>query len=123
MQQMMKGHPGMMFPPLLRTVQECQNVCEHMVTAMLGMPDVQSRRMQIQLLHDCARICATLAGYLASNSPFARSTASLCARICQLCGNECARFPDQMSQMCSQICFACAQECQAFAMSAGAPGF
>ncbi len=114
----MTGQPSMMaqmtFPPLLATVQQCQNVCEHMMTMMLGAPDVQNRRIQIQLLHDCAAICKLLAGYLASGSPFVRAVANQCAAICEMCGNECARFQDQHSQMCSQVCMHCAQECRTF---------
>ncbi|BFH68999.1 hypothetical protein J27TS7_06990 [Paenibacillus dendritiformis] len=40
-------------------------MCEHMVTAMLGTPDIHARRRQILLLRDCATICATMACYLA----------------------------------------------------------
>lgn len=116
--QPMMAHP-MMFPPLLKTVQECLNMCEHMVTAMLGTSDIHARRRQILLLRDCVTICATMASYLASGSIFSKATAGLCAQICEMCGNECARFPDQMSQMCSRICLHCAQECRAFAMMQG----
>lgn len=118
-QPMMMSHQPMMFPPLLKTVQDCLNVCEHMVTAMIGAPDVQARRMQIHLLRDCATICATMASYLASYSMFSKATAGLCSQICEMCGNECAKFPDQMSQMCSRVCLNCAQECRAFAMAQG----
>lgn len=117
MHRMMNGE-SMMFPPLLHTVQHCANVCEHMITMALGMQDVQARRAQIRLLMDCATICITLAHYLARRSPAAQATASLCGRICELCGNECARFPDQHSQMCSQVCLRCAQECLAFSSGA-----
>ena len=106
--------PTMAFPPLLNTVQNCASVCEQMVTAMLGTPDIDARRTQIRLLVDCANICTLMASYLAANSPFAKPLASLCAVVCEACGSECARFPDQMSQMCSQICLNCAQECAMF---------
>jgi hypothetical protein len=105
----------MQAPRLLTTVQNCLNVCESMVAMMLSMPDVQARRNQILLLQDCATICATLACYLARSSIFAQMTAGLCARICEACGNECARFSDQASQSCSRVCLSCAQECRAFA--------
>lgn len=105
-------------PPILRTVQDCESTCEHMITMLLAYPDMQARAMQIQLLRDCATICATTAAYIARRSPFAKSIAQLCASICEVCGNECARFPDIHSQHCSRICLHCAQECRAFAMSA-----
>jgi len=89
-----------------------------MMTLMLGAPDVQARRNQLRLLMDCATICHTLSSYLARLSPMAQATAGLCARICELCGRECARFPDQHSQMCSQVCLHCSQECWAFTSTA-----
>lgn len=107
----------MQTPRLLTTVQNCQNVCDGMVTMMLGVQDVEARRNQITLLRDCAAICATLARYLAGNSVFSQMTAAVCARACELCGNECARFADQASQSCAQVCLHCAQECRAFASS------
>lgn len=115
MQQPTMSPSTMTFPPLLRTVQDCFNTCEQMVTAMLHTPDVQSRSFQIQLLISCAKICDTLASYLASYCGFAPATANLCAGICEVCGNECAKFPDQASQMCSRVCLTCARECRAFA--------
>lgn len=107
----------MQLPPLHHTVQQCASVCDHMVTAMLGAPDVENRRNQIRLLIDCAHVCHKLATYLASNSPFAKRMASLCAQVCEACGRECARFSDQMSRMCAEICMTCAQECLVFSRS------
>ena len=119
MQRMMTGSGPMMFPPLLHTVQHCAHVCEHMVPMVAGMPDAQARRNQIRLLADCATICHTLATYLARRSGLVPATAALCAGVCELCANECARFPDQHSQMCAQVCLHCAQECRAYASSMG----
>lgn len=110
---------AMQSPPLLTTVLGCMNVCEHMTTMMLGTQDVHARRNQINLLRDCATICNTLACYLARESVFARMTASLCARICEVCGNACAQFGDQASQSCARICMHCAQECRTYGASAG----
>lgn len=102
---------------LLNTVEHCAATCEHMVTMLLGMHDVHARATQIQLLRDCASICQTMAIYLARHSGLAKSLANLCAHICEVCGNECAKFPDAESRRCAQICFNCAQECRAFAAS------
>lgn len=114
-----KGYPTMkMSPNVLRTVQECEATCEHMVSVILGYKDIHARTMQIQLLRDCAAICATTAAFLARGSVLAQSIANLCAYICEVCGNECAKFPDEASQRCSRICMNCAQECRAFAATA-----
>lgn len=119
MQQMMNANPHMMmaFPNVLRTVQDCEATCEHMVSMLLAYPDVQARTMQIQFLRDSPEICATMAAFIARRSAFAKSAANLCAYICEVCGKECAKFSDQESQRCSRICLNCAQECHAFAMA------
>lgn len=103
---------------ILPVLQNCEAVCEHMVTYVATRPDAQFRAMQLQLLRDCADICTLTAKYIARNSFFARAAAELCACICEACGTECARFPDPQSQHCAQVCFNCARECRAFAMMA-----
>ncbi len=106
-----------MLTNVLGSVQYCAAQCEHMITVLLGSHDVHARATQIQLLRDCASICATTARFLARLSGFSKIMASVCAQICEICGNECAKFPDHESQRCSQICLTCAQDCRAFSMS------
>lgn len=100
---------------LVRVIQDCEAVCEDMTTYVKRTPDFQMRVRQAQLLRDCADICGLTAKYAARNSMFARHVAHLCAMICEACGTECARFPDQMSQHCAQVCMNCARECRTFA--------
>ncbi len=102
---------------LLHTVQHCEATCEHMVSHLIQSHHNDSRDIQLQLLRDCADICTLMAKYLGRNSHFSKMLAHVCARICEHCGNECARFPDQMSQHCAQICLHCAKACNAFAAS------
>lgn len=111
----MMGNPHDPVAGLIDVVQKCEAVCEHMQHHVSQLPDAAARAMQMQLLHDCADICGLTAKFLARNSMFARQIAALCACICMVCGNECARFPDQMSQHCAHVCWHCARECQAFA--------
>lgn len=106
---------------VLKTVQHCESHCEHMSAMLFQVPDVYYRENQIRLLRDCADICGLTVKFIARNSYFARMLAHLCAHICEGCGHECSRFPDQLSQMCAQICFHCAQVCRRF-NSRGAHG-
>jgi hypothetical protein len=101
---------------VVKTVQDCEVVCEQMTTILKSKPDVQNRIRQLMLLRDCADICALTAKYIARRSPFAKHMAGLCATVCQVCGTECSRFPDAESQHCAQVCWHCAQVCQSFAM-------
>lgn len=100
---------------LLHMVQHCEATCEHMITHLICLPHDDRRDLQIRLLRDCADICTLMAKYLARNSCNARMLAGVCACICERCGNECARFPDAMSQHCAQVCLHCAHACRAFA--------
>lgn len=102
---------------ITNTVQDCEVMCEHMITHLLmHSPDLHLRHRQLQLLRDCADICTLTAKYLARHSPYSKPIAGLCASICEACGNECARFSDKESQKCAHICLHCAMECRAFAM-------
>lgn len=100
---------------LLHTVQHCEAICEHMVTHLICSHHDDRRDFQIQLLRDCADICTLMAKYIARNSCHAKTLASVCAYICEHCGNVCAKFPDAMSQHCAQVCLHCAHACRAFA--------
>lgn len=101
---------------VLKTVQDCEAMCEHMTTFLKGKPNVHTRIRQLNLLRDCADICGLTAKYIARNSIFAKHIAHLCAGICEVCGNECLRFPDPESQQCGHICLNCAMACRTFAM-------
>lgn len=99
---------------VLKVVQDCEAVCEGTLTAVLSMPDVQARVMQIHLLHDCADICTLTAKYIARCSSFAKHLAHLCAHVCEMCGNHCLMHPDPQSQHCGRVCLDCAKVCRAF---------
>jgi hypothetical protein len=101
---------------LVTTIQDCEMVCEDMTTYVMRRSDFRSRIRQLELLRDCADICALTAKFIARDSHFARDIAKLCADICMACSRECAKFPDQQSQYCSEVCYNCAQECRRFAM-------
>ena len=102
---------------ITKTVQDCEAMCEHMITHLLmHSQDLHLRHRQLQLLRDCADICTLTAKYLARHSSYSKPIAGFCASICEACGNECAQFPDKESQRCSRICLHCAMECRAFAM-------
>lgn len=102
---------------ILQTLHHCEVTCEHMTTFLKRLPDMHSRMIQDQLLRDCADICSLTTKYIARNSSFAKHIAKMCASICDVCGNECLKFPDHESQHCGQICLNCARDCRAFAMA------
>ncbi|MBB6215424.1 hypothetical protein HNQ80_001513 [Anaerosolibacter carboniphilus] len=113
--QMMMYHM-MHHEQLIRTIQDCEVICEHMIAYLKHMPDVHTRVVQLHLLRDCADICGLTAKYIARNSTFAKHIANICVCICEVCGGECARFSDPKSQNCARVCLHCAQQCRAFVM-------
>ena len=108
-----KGH--YMNEELVRTIQDCEATCEHMTHHIKKLPDYNMRIRQAVLLRECADICGITAKFIARNAIFSKHVAALCANICDACGTECARFPDEMSQHCAEMCFHCAKECRVFA--------
>ena len=100
---------------LVKTIQDCEAICEHMIHHLMMRPDFEMRKRQIALLHDCADICTLTAKYIARKSIFSKHMANLCAFVCDNCGNECEKFPDMESQHCAHICMNCAKECREFA--------
>lgn len=111
----MQGEGHYMNRRLVKTIQECEATCEHMTAHIKRQQDFQRRVNQAVLLRDCADVCGFTAKLVSRGSVFARQAADLCSDICERCGQECARFPDQMSQNCARICMHCARECRAFA--------
>lgn len=101
---------------LVHTVNHCAVTCYHAMAEMVKRPDVKNRTKQIQLLHECARICQTQAAFLAMDTPFVKEHAKVCALICEECAKECAKFNDPMSQQCAQTCADCANKCRQFSM-------
>ena len=102
---------------LTRIIQECQATCEYLLACIKRRKDCRCRRNQMTLLRDCADICGLAAKFVPRGSDCDRQTALLCAKICECCARECARFCDRLSQNCAKVCCCCAKACRAFAES------
>lgn len=103
-----------MHEELVAVIQDCEAHCEHMTNHLKHHAKERGRARQAMLLRDCADICGLTAKFIARGAMFSRQAAGFCAMICEVCGNECARFPDPMSQSCAEVCLACADHCRAF---------
>ncbi|QDP42192.1 four-helix bundle copper-binding protein [Radiobacillus deserti] len=100
---------------LLETIQHCAVTCEHMTSMLHKKGMLEARGEQLAHLRDCADICQLMVDYLARGSVFSKSLASICAYICEICGNTCMQFPDEASQKCARTCLNCAKACKEFA--------
>lgn len=102
-------------PELTRIIQDCQATCEYATTHIKGKSDCTSRRNQLIILRDCADICSLNGRFIPRGADCDKQSAALCAKICECCAKECAKFCDRLSQQCAEVCYCCAKACRAFA--------
>lgn len=93
----------------------CMQACEECLSLCLQEADVKARVHCINMLRDCADICAMAAQYMSRGSHHAKQLCSLCATICEACANDCAQFKDQHCLKCADACKICATECRKMA--------
>ncbi|MGZ3696382.1 MAG: four-helix bundle copper-binding protein [Bdellovibrionota bacterium] len=85
---------------------ETLNHCIHQ-----GMDHKESGHLQI--LRDCAELCATTANFLATDSYYRTELAMVCAEICDACALSCEQFyDDEQIANCAEACLACAISCR-----------
>ena len=104
-----------MYQACIEACNACATACDHCASACLHEQDVKAMARCIALDVDCAAVCRLAAGYMARGSECAKDLCRLCAQVCQICGDECAKHPMDHCQACAQACRRCAQECRAMA--------
>lgn len=120
--QMISTHPdvrGRTNDALIRCIEECYacaQTCTSCADACLAEPDVKDLRQCIRLNLDCADVCDTT-GRLAtrrtgSDEELIRRMLEVCATICRMCGDECARHDHEHCRICAEACRRCMQACQ-----------
>jgi len=103
----------------IKACHECAMECEHCATACLNEDDLKRLAQCIQLNRDCADICAFATQIMARDSKFSKDICSLCAEICQACGDECAKHDDMdHCKKCADACYRCAEECRKMSKAA-----
>lgn len=100
---------------LIQTLHECVAACNHCYDSCLKEEDVNMMVECIRLDRECADMCAFLEQALMRDTPFAYDLASVCAKICETCGNECKKHNHEHCQRCAEACFKCAEACKAVA--------
>lgn len=93
----------------------CADACDHCATACLNEPDVKSMARCVALDIDCAAICRLTSGFMARGSTAAKTICSVCADVCQACGEECDRHKHDHCRECAAACQRCADECRRMA--------
>ena len=100
---------------LVQTLHECMEACNHCYDACLKEKDMTMMAECIRLDRECADICAFLEQSLTRNSPFASDLATICAKVCGACGNECQKHNHDHCQNCAETCFKYVEACKEIA--------
>jgi hypothetical protein len=71
----------------------------------------------IALCRDCAAICALCARFEARGSRFGQDLHALCAKICEICSEECLKHASHHDscKACAEACKKCAIICEEYA--------
>ncbi len=95
--------------------ESCLAACQACATACLNEDDVKAMAPCIKLCRDCADIGSLCAQLMARDSAHAAHLYELCAKICDVCGAECAKHTMAHCQQCAEDCKKCAEECRKMA--------
>lgn len=88
----------------------CADACEHCADTCEREDRAKMARC-ITLNRDCAGICRLAAEYMVRNSEYVDLLCQDCAEICEACGEECGKYPQDHCQDCAVACLRCAEEC------------
>ena len=92
----------------------CAEMCVSCADACLAEP--MDMRQCIRSCLDCADVCTAMARVAvrrtAQNDEALRLMLDCCARVCDLCADECARHDHAHCQLCADMCRECATDCR-----------
>lgn len=100
------------FNACIEACNACAVACNHCAASCLQETDVKMMAHCIALDMDCAQICALAAAAMSRGSEHSKAICTLCADMCQSCGDECAKHPMAHCQQCAKACLKCAEECR-----------
>ncbi|MFZ5942678.1 MAG: four-helix bundle copper-binding protein [Bacillota bacterium] len=103
------------FQSCIDACSKCAQVCYECFHACLNEPDLNDRKNCVSMLVECAMMCQMSVSTMAMNGQFSKEHCQLCAKICDTCADECAKFKDDHCQKCADICRMCADECRRMA--------
>lgn len=93
----------------------CAEMCASCADACIAEPMDMSQCVRSCL--DCSDVCtatAQLAVRRTGHNPEAlRALLDTCARVCELCAEECERHEHGHCQLCAEMCRECMQDCRA----------
>lgn len=93
---------------------DCHRSCLETAAHCLQMGGKHADAAHINLLTDCATICATSANFMIRSSTFHPQTCGVCAAVCAACADACEQMgaDDETMKQCAEICRRCAESCR-----------
>lgn len=92
---------------------DCCQICTRLMGHCLKKGSAHADPQHINLLADCATICATSADFMLRESHMHHLTCAVCATVCEKCAEDCERLADDdMMRECAQTCRQCAESCR-----------
>jgi hypothetical protein len=93
----------------------CAAICNHCASSCTQEEDVKMMATCIQLDMECSALCYAAAQLMSLGPKQAKAICSICADLCEACGNECGQHHTRHCQECAAACKACAAECRKMA--------
>lgn len=100
------------YKQLLVTTHDCMVACNFCYDECFKEDDVKMLAECIQLDRECADICAYLEKAISSDSSFVKEIASVCAKICGACAEECEKHDHDHCRKCAIACRNCEEACK-----------
>ncbi|WP_425387198.1 four-helix bundle copper-binding protein [Alteribacter aurantiacus] len=95
-------------------VEDCLRACNQCYEACLSEEEVSHMRECIRTDRECADVCELTLKAISTNSPHVREIISLCAKVAEDCGKECASHKHDHCQMCAEACHLVSELCGAY---------
>jgi hypothetical protein len=97
----------------------CRRQCSMLIAHGLESGGELASAPHIQVVMDCAMLCAATADFLVRGSVRHRALCRLCADVCRACEASCRGMPTGSTvARCAELCHACAEACIAVADAA-----
>lgn len=95
-----------------RTCDDCRTVCLETIAYCLRKGGAHADARHVQLLMDCADMCATAAALMHRGSEQHGQACAACAAISEACALSCEAIRnDPQMKACAEACRRCAESC------------
>ena len=99
---------------MLKELAACSTLCNINYHTFLAAEGLDETARCIALCRECADICLLTASLISRNSENAERFIAVCADICEMCADECAKHNYAQSMKCAQVCRKCVEMCDEY---------